>query len=78
MKNTSIINVGVLKKITWPRTSVMFPITSSFDLDWFDTLTQRQVPCYMLYVKTWTFQQVYEAITMKANKFGSNLMTFNR
>jgi hypothetical protein len=31
-----------------------------------------------LYVKTWTFQQVYEAITMKANKFGSNLMTFNR
>jgi hypothetical protein len=39
MKNTSIINVGVLKKICGLRTGVMFPITSRFDLDWFDSQT---------------------------------------
>jgi hypothetical protein len=38
MKNTSIINVGMLKKM-WTRTGVMFPITSRFDLDWFDSQT---------------------------------------
>jgi hypothetical protein len=46
MKNTSIINVGVLKKNMWTRIGVMFPITSSFDIDRFDS--QTSTPLYVV------------------------------